>query len=83
MPLGKKIQVSLSEEQYVRLRGLAEKRDASVSELVRQAIQQVYMSDLEQDLGTREVQRLGQTPLLITEEEEEIGIRGTEILGEG
>lgn len=83
MPLGKKIQVSLSEEQYARLRGLAEKRDASVSELVRQAIQQVYMSDLEQDLGTREVQRLGQTPLLITEEEEEIGIRGTEILGEG
>ncbi len=82
MPLGKKIQVSLSEEQYARLRGLAEKRDASVSELVRQAIQQVYMSDLEQDLGTREVQRLGQTPLLITEEEEEIGIRGPEILGE-
>ncbi len=83
MSLGKKIQVSLSEEQYARLRGLAEKRDASVSELVRQAIQQVYMSDLEQDLGTREVQRLGQTPLLITEEEEEIGIRGPEILAEG
>jgi Arc/MetJ-type ribon-helix-helix transcriptional regulator len=82
VPLGKKIQVSLSEEQYARLRGLAEKRDASVSELVRQAIQQVYMSDLEQDLGTREVQRLGRTPLLITEEEEEIGIRGPEILGE-
>lgn len=83
MSLGKRIQVSLSEEQYARLRGLAEKRDASVSELVRQAIQQVYMSDLEQDLGTREVQRLGQTPLLITEEEEEIGIRGPEILAEG
>lgn len=83
MSLGKKIQVSLSEEQYARLIGLAEKRDASVSELVRQAIQQAYMSDLEQDLGTREVQRLGQTPLLITEEEEEIGIRGPEILAEG
>lgn len=83
MALGKRIQVSLTEEQYTRLKSLAEKRDASVSDLVRQAIEQVYMSDLEQDLGAREVQRLGQTPLLIAEEEEEIGIRGPEVLAEG
>ncbi|TKJ30533.1 MAG: hypothetical protein CEE40_04865 [Chloroflexi bacterium B3_Chlor] len=83
MALVKRIQVSLTEEQYTRLKSLAEKRDASVSDLVRQAIEQVYMSDLEQDLGAREVQRLGQTPLLIAEEEEEIGIRGPEVLAEG
>jgi len=83
VPLGKKIQVSLSEEQYARLKSLAAKRDASVSELVRQAVEQVYMSDLAQDLGTRDVQRLGQTPLLIADEEEEIGIRGPEVLAEG
>jgi len=81
--LGKKIQVSLTEEQYWRLKSLAEKRDASVSNLVRQAIEQVYMSDLERDLGARDVQRLGQTPLLIAEEEEEIGICGPEVLAEG
>lgn len=83
MSLGKKIQVSLTEEQYWRLKSLAEKRDASVSNLVRQAIEQVYMSDLERELGARDVQRLGQTPLLIAEEEEEIGIRGPEVLAEG
>jgi Arc/MetJ-type ribon-helix-helix transcriptional regulator len=83
VPLGKKIQVSLSEEQHARLKSLAAKRDASVSELVRQAVEQVYMSDLAQDLGTRDVQRLGQTPLLIADEEEEIGIRGPEVLAEG
>ena len=78
----KKIQVSLAEEQYARLIGLAERRDTSVSELVRQAIEQVYTSDLEQDLSRREVQRLGQTPLLIAEEEDEIGIRGPDVLAE-
>jgi len=83
MSLGKKIQVSLTEEQYWRLKSLAEKRDASVSNLVRQAIEQVYMSDLERDLGAQDVQRLGQTPLLIAEEEDEIGIRGPEVLAEG
>lgn len=83
MALVKRIQVSLTEEQYTRLKSLAEKRDASVSDLVRQAIEQVYMSDLEQDLGAREVQRLGQTPLLIADEEEEIGIHGPEVLAEG
>ncbi|MGB3906072.1 MAG: CopG family transcriptional regulator [Anaerolineae bacterium] len=83
MSLGKKIQVSLTEEQYWRLKSLAEKRDASVSNLVRQAIEQVYTSDLERELGARDVQRLGQTPLLIREEEEEIGIRGPEVLAEG
>ncbi len=83
MPFGKKVQVSLTEEQYARLKSLAEKRDASISDLIRQAIEHVYMSDLELDLGTRSVQRLGETPLLIVEEEEEIGIRGPEVLAEG
>ncbi len=83
MPFGKKVQVSLTEEQYARLKSLAEKRDASISDLIRQAIEHVYMSDLEHDLGTRSVQRLGETPLLIVEEEEEIGIRGPEVLAEG
>ncbi len=78
----KKIQVSLAEEQYARLIELAERRDTSVSELVRQAIEQVYTTDLGQELSRREVQRLGQTPLLIAEEEEEIGIRGPDVLAE-
>lgn len=78
----KKIQVSLVEEQYARLIELAERRDTSVSELVRQAIEQVYTSDLGQELSRREVQRLGQTPLLIAEGEEEIGIRAPDVLAE-
>ena len=78
----KKIQVSLVEEQYARLMELAERRDTSVSELVRQAIEQVYTTDLGQELSRREVQRLGQTPLLIAEGEEEIGIRGPDVLAE-
>jgi len=81
--LGRKVHVSLTEEQYGRLRSLAEKRDVSVSDLIRQAIQQVYISDLERDFGAREVQRLGETPLLIAEEEEEIGIQGPEVLAGG
>jgi len=81
VPLGKKIQVSLTQEELERLKALAAKRDISVSELVRQAIRQVYMSDLERDLGIREVHRVGETPLLIVEEEE-IGIKGPEVLAQ-
>jgi predicted transcriptional regulator len=80
---GKRIQVSLTEAQYERLKELAEKRDTSVSELIRQTIEQVYMSDLERDLGARGVQRLGETPLLVADEEEEIGIKGPEVLAGG
>jgi hypothetical protein len=83
VPLGKKVQVLLTDEQYALLKGLAEKRDASISELIRQAIEQVYMSDLERDLGARGIRRLGETPLLIAEEGEDIGIRGPEVLAGG
>ena len=83
MPFRKKVQVSLTEHQYARLKSRAEKRDVSVSDLIRQAIQQVYISDLERDFGAREVQRLGETPLLIAQEEEEIGIQGPEVLAGG
>ena len=83
VPLDKKVRVSLTEDQHARLKSLAEKRDVSVGELIRQAIEQVYMSDLERDLGARDVQRLGETPLLIAQEEEEIGIRGPEVLAGG
>lgn len=81
VPLGKKIQVSLTQEELERLKALAAKRDVNVSDLVRQAIRQVYMSDLERDLGIREVHRVGETPLLIVEEEE-IGIKGPEVLAQ-
>lgn len=80
MPFRKKVQVSLREYQYARLKSLAEKRDVSVSDLIRQAIEQVYMGDLERDLGARDVQRLGEARLLIAEEEEEIGIKGPEVV---
>ena len=81
MPLDKKVRVSLTGDQYTRLKSLAAKRDVSVSELIRQAIEQVYMSDLERDFGARDTQRLGEMALLIAEEE--IGIRGPEVLAGG
>jgi len=83
VPSGKKVRVSLTDEEYARLRILAEKRDCSVQDLVRQAIRRVYMNDLETDLSAQEVHRLGQRPLLVVEEEEEIGIGGPRILAEG
>ena len=76
---GRRMDVQLSDDEYARLRDLAEKRDTSVAELIRQAIRQVYMSDLERDLTPIEVQRLGGTSLLVDEEEREIGIRGPEL----
>lgn len=76
---GRQMDVQLSDEEYERLKSLAEKRDTSVDELIRQAIRQVYMSDLERDLTALEVQRLGETSLLADEEEREIGIRGPEL----
>ena len=83
MPSGKKVRVSLTDEEYARLRILAEKRDCSVQDLVRQAIRRVYMNDLETDLSVQEVHRLGQRRLLVVEDEEEIGIGGPRILAEG
>ena len=82
MPVGKKIQVSLTQEEHERLKALAAKRDVNVSDLVRQAIRQVYMSDLERDLGTRDARRLGDIPLLVADEEEDIGIKGPEVLAQ-
>jgi predicted transcriptional regulator len=75
--------VQLTDEEYARLRSLAEKRDCSVQDLVRQAIRQVYMNDLEADLSVEEVRRLGQRSLLAAEDGEEIGIGGPRILAEG
>ena len=56
---------------------------ALVQDLVRQAIRQVYMSDLETDLSAQEVRRLAQRHLLAAEDDEEIGIGGPRILAEG
>ncbi len=78
----RRVQVSLAEEQYARLQRLAEKRDVTVADLVRRAITQVYMDDLALDVSTSDVQRLGEMPLLMDEDEEEIGIRGTRTLPE-
>jgi predicted transcriptional regulator len=77
---GRRIDVQLSDEEYERLTSLAEKRDTSVDELIRQAIRQVYMSDLERDLTPLEVRRLDETSFLLDEEEEVIGIRGPELV---
>jgi 16S rRNA U516 pseudouridylate synthase RsuA-like enzyme len=83
MPFDKRVHVSLTEDQYGRLKRLALKRDVTVSELIRKAIQQVYMADIDQDLGVRQVGRLGERRLLIAEAEEDIGISGGELLPEG
>jgi hypothetical protein len=80
MPAGMRIQVSLTEEEHGRLMGLAEKHDTSVGALIHKAIRQAYMNESERDLALLEVQRLGETRLLIDEEEEAIGIRGSRIL---
>jgi predicted transcriptional regulator len=77
---GSGIDVQLSDEEYERLKSLAEKRDTSVDELIRQAIRQVYMSDLERDLTPLEVRRVDETSFLLDEEEEVIGIRGPELV---
>jgi hypothetical protein len=79
-PQGRGIELKLTAEEYERLESLAEKRDTSVDELIRQAIRQVYMSDLERDLTPLEVRRLGETSFLVGEEEEVIGIRGPELV---
>lgn len=73
------IQVSLTEEEYERLKVLAAKRDTSLDDLIRQAIRQVYMNDLAQDLTRLGLQRLEETPLLMDDEEDAIGIRDATI----
>ena len=78
----RQVGVELTDEELARLQNLAAKRDCSVQDLVRQAIRQVYMDDLETDLSAQEVHRLGQRPLLVVEEEE-IGIGGPRILAGG
>lgn len=83
MPSGRELQVSLTNEEYARLQSLAAKRDCPLEDLVRQAIRQVYMDDLETDLSVEEVRRMAQRRLLAAEDEEEIGIGGTKILAEG
>ena len=80
---GKRIQVSLTEAPYEWRKSLAEQRDASVSEFTRQAIEQVYVSGLERDLGARGIPRPGAVSLLVADEQEEIGVRGTEVLAGG
>ncbi|HUV74982.1 MAG TPA: hypothetical protein VMW79_11785 [Anaerolineae bacterium] len=80
MPAGKRIQVSLTEEEHGRLMGLAEKHDASVGDLIHKAIRQAYLNESDRDLALLDVQRLGDTPLLMDEEEEAIGMRGPRVL---
>lgn len=78
----KRIQVSLTDEEHAGLKRLAAKRDITVSDLIRQAIRQVYISELEQDLGVQDVRRVDDRTLLIAEGEEEIGIEGPEVLAQ-
>jgi len=71
--------VQLSDEEYEQLESAARRQDCSIADLIRQAIRQVYMDDLERDLSALDVQPLGETPLLMEEDEEAIGIRGPRI----
>ena len=82
-PPSREVRVQLTDEEYARLKGLAAKRDCSVQDLVRQAIRQVYIDDVETDFSVREVRRLDQRRLLVADDEEEIGIGGPRILAEG
>ncbi len=82
-PPSRQVGVQLTDEEHARLRSLAAKRECSVQDLVRQAIRQVYMNELETDLSVREVRRVAQRSLLAVEDEEEIGIGGPKILAEG
>jgi len=79
---GRQMDVQLSDEEYALLEMLAERRDSSVSELIRQAIRRVYMNEVERDLAALEAQRLGEASLLMDEEGGAIGIRGRELPAE-
>ncbi len=79
---GRRMDVQLSDEEYALLQALAERRDCSASELIRQAIRQVYMNEAERDLNGFETQRLDQTSLLMDGEGGSIGIRRRELLAE-
>jgi predicted transcriptional regulator len=80
--LGRRIDVQLSDEEYALLKVLAERHDSSVSELIRQAIRQVYMNEVDRDLTAFEAQRLDETSLLMDREGGSIGIRRRELLAE-
>lgn len=79
---GRRMDVQLSDEEYALLKVLAERRDSSVSELIRQAIRQVYMNEVDRDLTAFEAQRLDETSLLMDGEGGSIGIRRRELLAE-
>jgi predicted DNA-binding ribbon-helix-helix protein len=79
---GKQVAVQLSDEEYALLEDAASRRDCSIADLIRQAIRQVCMRDLETDLNAQQVPGLAQKRLLVDEEEEEIGIGGPEILAD-
>ena len=76
---GRRVGVHLSDDEFDALESTARKRDCSIADLIRQAIRQVYMNDLEQDLTRLDLRRLEETPLLMDEEEKGIGIRGATI----
>jgi hypothetical protein len=75
----RRVGVELSDEEYDQLENTARRRDCSIADLVRQAIRQVYLNDLEQDLTRLDIQRLEETPLLMDDEEDAIGIRDATI----
>jgi len=79
---GRRMDVQLSDEEYALLKVLAQRRGSSVSELIREAIRQVYMSEVDRDLAAFEARRLDETSLLLDGEGGPIGIRGREILAE-
>jgi predicted transcriptional regulator len=79
---GRQMDVQLSDEEYALLKVLAERRDCSVSELIYQAIRQVYMNEVDRDLNVLEAQRLDDTSLLVDEEEGAIGMRRRGLLAE-
>ena len=77
--VGRQVGVQLSDEEYHQLESTARMRDCSIADLIRQAIRRAYMNDREQDLTRQDLQRLEETPLLMDDEEEVIGIRGAKI----
>jgi hypothetical protein len=78
----RQVGVQLSDEEYEQLERAARGWDCSIADLIRRAIRQVYLRDLETDLSAQQVPGLGQRRLLVGEEEEDIGIGGPQILAE-
>ena len=74
--LTRRAQALLTEEQYAQLEAIARECDESISTLIREAVKQVYLMNVERERRVEAVQRMAEMNLPVSEweeMEEEIG----------